>query len=192
MAAGILALCLVSRKIIIPDQQLASFFSRTMSLAEASEARKGRLLALRRRKAGEETPNDSYVLKRPSFGFPAYKLNANFRDEPVIKNRNFDPATRTLRKHDQTEDAMMEDTVEKNVDGLAENIIAEDEERRAQELVRHSPNLAVPFLTAICAPQDIFNIAPKRPNWDLKREMQKKLAKLERKTQESIHTLIRE
>lgn len=41
-------------------------------------------------------------------------------------------------------------------------------------------------------PQDIFNIAPKRPNWDLKREMEKKLAKLERKTQESIHTLIRE
>jgi coiled-coil domain-containing protein 12 len=47
-------------------------------------------------------------------------------------------------------------------------------------------------LTAIYALQDIFNIAPKRPNWDLKREMEKKLAKLERKTQESIHTLIRE
>lgn len=121
-----------------------------MSLAEASEARKARLLALRRRKAGEES-------------------NA---DEPVIKNRNFDPTTRTLRKHDRTEDDT-EDTVEKNVDGLAEEIIAEDEERRAQEL-------------------DIFNIAPKRPNWDLKREMEKKLAKLERKTQESIHTLIRQ
>jgi coiled-coil domain-containing protein 12 len=37
----------------------------------------------------------------------------------------------------------------------------------------------------------VFNIAPKRPNWDLKRELDKKLAKLERKTQESIHTLIR-
>lgn len=40
--------------------------------------------------------------------------------------------------------------------------------------------------------QDVFNIAPKRPNWDLKRELDKKLAKLERKTQESIHTLIRQ
>lgn len=39
--------------------------------------------------------------------------------------------------------------------------------------------------------KDVFNIAPKRPNWDLKREMEKKLAKLERRTQESIHTLIR-
>ena len=42
-----------------------------------------------------------------------------------------------------------------------------------------------------CVSQDLFNIAPKRPNWDLKRELDKKLSKLERKTQESIHTLIR-
>lgn len=40
--------------------------------------------------------------------------------------------------------------------------------------------------------QDVFNIAPKRPNWDLKREMEKKVAKLERKTQEAVHTLIRQ
>lgn len=38
--------------------------------------------------------------------------------------------------------------------------------------------------------QDLFNIAPKRANWDLKREMEKKLAKLDRKTQEAVHTLI--
>jgi coiled-coil domain-containing protein 12 len=36
-----------------------------------------------------------------------------------------------------------------------------------------------------------LNIAPKRPNWDLKREMEKKLARLERQTQQAIHTLIR-
>lgn len=53
----------------------------------------------------------------------------------VIKNRNFDPTSRTLRKHAK-EDVDMEDTVEKDVAGMAEKIIAEDEERRAQELVR--------------------------------------------------------
>ncbi|KAI6131957.1 cwf18 pre-mRNA splicing factor-domain-containing protein [Pisolithus croceorrhizus] len=56
---------------------------------------------------------------------------------------------------------------------MAEKIIAEDEQQRAEEL-------------------NVFNIAPKRPNWDLKREMGRKLAKLERKTQEAIHTLIRQ
>jgi len=122
-----------------------------MSLAEASEARKARLIALRKRKAGETVEGD----------------------EPIIKNRNYDPESRTLKKHSREDDAMMQDTVEKDVEGLAQKIIKEDEQRRAQEL-------------------DVFNIAPKRPNWDLKRELDKKLAKLERKTQESIHTLIRQ
>lgn len=69
--------------------------------------------------------------------------------------------------------AIIEDTLEQDVDGMAEKIIAEDEQQRAEEL-------------------NVFNIAPKRPNWDLKREMERKLAKLERKTQEAIHTLIRQ
>ncbi|EIW84915.1 mRNA splicing factor [Coniophora puteana RWD-64-598 SS2] len=119
-----------------------------MSLQEAAEARKARLIALRQRREGGGGPDGS-----------------------VILNRNYDPETRTLKKRGHDDD--IEDTIEKNVEGMAEMIIAEDEQRREQEL-------------------DIFNIAPKRPNWDLKREMDKKLAKLERRTQEAIHTLIRQ
>ncbi|KAG8904511.1 hypothetical protein FRB99_001644 [Tulasnella sp. 403] len=122
------------------------------SLAEISEARKEHLAALRRRKLGQEHPTDG--------------PKGQFRFVP----RNFDPETRTLKKHVKYDE--LDDTVEKNVEGLAERIIAEDEERRQQEL-------------------DLFNIAPKRPNWDLKRNMEKKLSKLERKTAESIHILIR-
>ncbi|KAI0934662.1 hypothetical protein AcW1_006111 [Taiwanofungus camphoratus] len=125
-----------------------------MSLTDASEARKSRLIALRKRKAGEADESSD-------------------TQEPIIKHRTFDPESRTLKKHGPTDDVEMEDTVEKKVEGLAEAIIAEDAERRAQDL-------------------DLFNIAPKRPNWDLKREMEKKLARLERKTQEAIHTLIRQ
>ncbi|KAF8965299.1 cwf18 pre-mRNA splicing factor-domain-containing protein [Flammula alnicola] len=108
-----------------------------MSLAEASEARKARLVALRKRKAGEAIDDNGVA-------------------EPLIKSRNFDPESRTLKKLTQ-DDVVMQDTVENRVKGLAEEIIADDEKRRAQEL-------------------DVFNIAPKRPNWDLKREMAKKLA----------------
>ncbi|KAF5330926.1 hypothetical protein D9619_005387 [Psilocybe cf. subviscida] len=124
-----------------------------MSLAEASEARKARLIALRKRKAGEIVDDNGVA-------------------EPLIKSRNFDPESRTMKKRAK-DDVVMDDTVENQVKGLAQQIIAEDEKRRAQEL-------------------DVFNIAPKRPNWDLKREMDKKLAKLERRTQEAIHTLIRQ
>ncbi|KAL4246079.1 mRNA splicing factor Cwf18-like protein [Abortiporus biennis] len=122
------------------------------SLQATSEARKARLIALRKRKAGEGDDNTP--------------------EEPIIKHRTFDPEKRTLKKHGD-EDVVMEDTVEKHVEGLASQIIKEDAARREQEL-------------------DLFNIAPKRPNWDLKRDMDKKLAKLERQTQEAIHTLIRQ
>jgi cwf18 pre-mRNA splicing factor len=52
----------------------------------------------------------------------------------VLSNRNFDPQTRTLRKHQA--DTEMEDTVEKNVQGLAEHILVQDEAKRAQDLVK--------------------------------------------------------
>ncbi|KAI0071754.1 mRNA splicing factor [Panus rudis PR-1116 ss-1] len=126
-----------------------------MSLAEASEARKARLLALKKRKAGETDDASAEP------------------EEPVIKHRLFDPEKRTLKKHTPEDDVIMEDTIEKKVEGLAEKIIAEDTERRAQEL-------------------DLFNIAPKRVNWDLKRELERRTAKLARQDQQAIHTLIRQ
>ncbi|KAL0566992.1 hypothetical protein V5O48_015004, partial [Marasmius crinis-equi] len=65
-----------------------------MSLAEAADARKARLLALKKRKEGKTI----------------------------------------LKKHTQSDDVDMQDTVEKNVEGLAEQIITEDEKRREEEL----------------------------------------------------------
>jgi coiled-coil domain-containing protein 12 len=56
------------------------------------------------------------------------------REEAVLSNRNFDPQTRTLRKRQA--DAEMDDTIEHNVQGLTEQIIAEDEAKRAQDLVK--------------------------------------------------------
>lgn len=66
--------------------------------------------------------------------------------EPLIKNRNFDPETRTLKKRGDG-DVEMEDTVEKDVEGLAEQIIKEDAEKRAQELVRVLSSPALRGLT---------------------------------------------
>ncbi|XP_035902605.1 coiled-coil domain-containing protein 12 [Anopheles stephensi] len=39
---------------------------------------------------------------------------------------------------------------------------------------------------------DIANLAPRKPDWDLKRDVSKKLEKLERRTQKAIAELIRE
>ncbi|CAB5188550.1 unnamed protein product [Rhizophagus irregularis] len=53
-------------------------------------------------------------------------------------------------------------------------------------------NIATPKdITDTLENTDLFNLAPKKPNWDLKRDVEKKLAKLEKKTQSSIAELIR-
>ena len=38
--------------------------------------------------------------------------------------------------------------------------------------------------------QDLVNLAPRKPDWDLKRDVAKKLEKLERRTQRAIAELI--
>lgn len=40
--------------------------------------------------------------------------------------------------------------------------------------------------------QDLFNIQPRRPNWDLKRDMNARMGKLERRTNEAIATILRQ
>lgn len=50
----------------------------------------------------------------------------------VFRFRNYDPATGGARKHARTEEL---ETVEAQVEGMASRVIAEDELRRAQELV---------------------------------------------------------
>jgi coiled-coil domain-containing protein 12 len=40
--------------------------------------------------------------------------------------------------------------------------------------------------------QNNLTLAPKKPNWDLKRDVAKKLEKLEKKTQSAILALIKE
>lgn len=39
---------------------------------------------------------------------------------------------------------------------------------------------------------DIGNLAPRKPDWDLKRDVAKKLERLDRRTQKTIAELIRE
>jgi hypothetical protein len=87
-----------------------------------------------------------------------------------FKFRSYDPSTGQARKHIKAVDEA--DTVEKATATLAKEAIAADEERRKQEL-------------------DLINIQPKKPNWDLKRDLEKRLEKLKPKTQAAMYTLIR-
>lgn len=136
----------------IPRRHIFPYKMET-NLAATTAARKERLIALRKRKEAVESGT--------SDGLTHFAL----------KQRNYDPETRGFRKRETGEEG--EDTVEKAVEGLAEQIIKEDEEKRNEEL-------------------DLFNIQPKRANWDLKRDMNNRMGKLERKTNEAIATIFRQ
>ena len=88
----------------------------------------------------------------------------------TFKQRNFDPSTRQSRLRDRN--SLEPDTVERNVQGLVQGILKEDEEKRGEDL-------------------DLFNIQPKRANWDLKRDMGNRMAKMERRTNEAIAGIFR-
>jgi len=91
-----------------------------------------------------------------------------------------------MRKRDAQDGG--EDTVEKAVEGLADSILREDAEKRKEELVRSRHlRICMPLTDA----QDLFNIQPKRANWDLKRDMTNRMAKLDRKTNEAIAGIFR-
>lgn len=63
-------------------------------------------------------------------------------------------------------------------------------------LLSHSLSLSVLYITHVILNVDnkiqdpFLNIAPKKPNWDLRRDVQKKLDKLERRTQKAMLVLM--
>lgn len=96
------------------------------------------------------------------------KLTTNRRSAPATKFRNYVPKTRALQ--DGVLAAPDLDTVEKDAEPLAE--LDESALPHRQEL-------------------DMANLAPKKPNWDLKRDVEKRLAKLDRRTNKAIASVLR-
>ncbi|KAL1922274.1 uncharacterized protein VTP21DRAFT_9813 [Calcarisporiella thermophila] len=99
---------------------------------------------------------------------------ANGDNTAVLRFRNYNPVNSDLQPHVQPTNASIDidTTVEKEVAHIPAETLQKEEENRAADV-------------------DIFNLAPRKPNWDLKRDVDKKLKRLEKKTQNSIAELIR-
>ncbi|CAB4393873.1 unnamed protein product [Rhizophagus irregularis] len=132
-------------------------------MEEASRQRKERLEALRKRKLDSDTnKNDA-------------EEDSNNIENPILKFRNYTPINEDIKSISTVNIATpkdITDTLENTVEKIAKQVKEEEEKKREEEV-------------------DLFNLAPKKPNWDLKRDVEKKLAKLEKKTQSSIAELIR-
>ena len=119
----------------------------------ASQVRRAKLLALRKRRADEASGivSDEGLAVKRSF-------------------RNYDPSTGRERRLAGPNE--LKHTVENDIHGIQQDTIAQDQLARAQDL-------------------DLTNIAPKRPNWDLKRDLDKRLHKLQRRDKQALLILIR-
>jgi coiled-coil domain-containing protein 12 len=156
------------------------------TLESAASERKAKLLALRAQRDGKRKAGDE-PLEDAAPAYAAARLSC-LRSTPgsSIVHRAYDQSTNAAKRHDRAEE---EDTVEKAVEGLSQQIVAEDAERRQEDLVSTGPSF--PQRVADGVGQDLLSIQPKKPNWDLKRDVDKKLAKLDHSYKSAVAQIIR-
>ncbi|KAK9960657.1 hypothetical protein ABG768_008502 [Culter alburnus] len=133
------------------------------SLQEQALKRKERLKALRDRQFQGQAPED---------GEPASKKaleDSETEDRHrELKLRNYTPEDEELKERQvpKAKPASVEDKVKDQLEAANPEPVIEE--------------------------VDLANLAPRKPDWDLKRDVAKKLEKLERRTQKAIAELIRE
>ncbi|KAH6601730.1 hypothetical protein BASA61_001837 [Batrachochytrium salamandrivorans] len=147
-----------------------------MGLGEAASKRKERLAALKKQVLqgeaesnhstnGTRDTNDCDTSKRQRLDSDDATVLADTASVPLLRFRNYQPDAETLQ--DFVEPAPLIGPDAKGTCGYGRRTV------RSKEL-------------------DLTNLAPKKPNWDLKRDLDKKLDKLERRTRVAMADLIRE
>ncbi|XP_041941919.1 coiled-coil domain-containing protein 12 [Alosa sapidissima] len=135
------------------------------SLQEQALKRKERLKALRDKQLqGRDTQDGEPERKR---ALPEPNLEPEDRHRE-LKLRNYTPEDEELKERQvpKAKPASVEDKVKDQLEAAIPEPIIEE--------------------------VDLANLAPRKPDWDLKRDVAKKLEKLERRTQKAIAELIRE
>ncbi|KAI9016343.1 mRNA splicing factor [Phycomyces nitens] len=94
--------------------------------------------------------------------------------EKKLSFRSYIPSDERLKQHAKiaTPDDIGE-TVESETKEITKEVLSKAAEKEKEEI-------------------DLFNLAPKKANWDLKRDVEKKLEKLDRRTQRAILEILRQ
>ncbi|KAF8864947.1 hypothetical protein BDZ45DRAFT_469342 [Acephala macrosclerotiorum] len=143
------------------------------SLGAAADERKARLAklkSLKRKQPGDDTEAALAITRSPSL--PAEPDVAKLH----LSGRNYDPEAKGPKLGFE---APPTQAVEKTLEQQARDV--EDEIRRKAE-EEEEDNKGV----------DLFKLQPKKPNWDLKRDLDKKLKILNVRTENAIARMVRE
>jgi coiled-coil domain-containing protein 12 len=143
------------------------------NLSNAVEDRKARLAALKslKRKQPSEPTLDNDDNSNPKQ--PEEEENAA---SIILSGRNYDPQTRAPKLGFETNPSGQTPTLEQSAHELSTTT-------KAQQQTDAS---------AADKPLDLFKLQPKKPNWDLKRDLNRKLDVLNVRTDNAIAKLVRE
>jgi coiled-coil domain-containing protein 12 len=140
------------------------------SLDAAAQERKMRLAKLKSLKRKQPENEDLEDVQQSD------EISANKSESTsYLSGRNYDAATRGPKLGFETAPNAGQETLEKQAQSLSIEAKkhAEEEEKIDQ-------------------PVDLFKLQPKKPNWDLKRDMERKLEKLNVQTDNAIARIVRE
>jgi coiled-coil domain-containing protein 12 len=145
------------------------------SLDAAATERKARLakLASLKRKAPHSEDSEDYVPIPTSTSPPSTSTL-----EPTttyLSGRNYDPSTRGPKLGFENAPDAEAETLEDRAAAIALETKAREEQERKED-----------------KPIDLFSLQPKKPNWDLKRDVARKMEVLNARTANAIARLVRE
>ncbi|KAF2431819.1 hypothetical protein EJ08DRAFT_648520 [Tothia fuscella] len=159
--------------------------SSRITLSAATQDRKARLAQLKSLKRKQPEPEPEIQNDNNSFSPPQsskdQELPAESEQEAEVdvtrtylSGRNYDPETRGPKLGFESAPNDGKETLETLAASLAETTKKTAEEEEVKD-----------------APLDLFKLQPKKPNWDLKRELREKMQVLDVRTDNAIARLVR-
>ncbi|KAF2692189.1 hypothetical protein K458DRAFT_411842 [Lentithecium fluviatile CBS 122367] len=150
-------------------------------LSAAANDRKARLAQLKSLKRKQAPDNDASEDGPSTSTSTALTRTERSEEEPSVaatylSGRNFDPTTRNVKLGFEV--APIADQT-KTLEYKAEQLALES--KQAQEAEKSEDK-----------PLDLFKLQPKKPNWDLKRDLEAKMKPLDVQTENAIARLVRE
>ncbi|KAG9595638.1 hypothetical protein KCU60_g7978, partial [Aureobasidium melanogenum] len=144
------------------------------NLSSAAEDRKARLAALKslkRKQPSEPTETDDNTPTEQDTSSEQLQDVSSI----LLSGRNYDATTRAPKLGFESDPSAQENTLEKKAQELAEATKKQAEQQDQQD-----------------KPLDLFKLQPKKPNWDLKRDLDRKLDILNVRTDNAIAKLVRQ
>ena len=149
----------------------------TAALSAAAQDRKSRLAQLKSLKRKQADNNEEEPVDHDGQPVPKSPRKEATPDDTsrYLSGRNYDPETKGPRLGFENAPDEGQITLEQQAAQLAE-----ETQRRAEEEEKAD------------APLDLFKLQPKKPNWDLKRDLGEKMRGLDVQTENAIARLVRE